>query len=374
MTSQIGDRKAGLRGAILALACAAIVFGGFLLPACAAQPQGTPASGKAAPGGDKVVAKVMGQQVTESEVEKEAGEQLEQVDMQLLSCQANAEQQRHQVLESTLQKMVQDKVIAAEAKSRGVSADDLVKTEVDSKVAEVTDAEVDSFYTENQARIRRPKDQVAAQIKQYLASQRHDEAYNTFVDGLQKKYDVAVMMEPPRREVAATGPSQGPADAPVTIVEFSDFECPFCSRVEPTLAKVREAYGDKVRLVYRQFPLQMHPHAQKAAEASLCANEQGKFWEMHDKMFGDQQGLAVEGLKSKAADLGLDTEKFNQCLDSGKYVDAIKSDIKAGAKAGVNGTPAMFVNGIFINGAVPYEQLSKTIDDELARKNSGSSK
>jgi len=367
MTSATSERKAGARGAVLALAAAAMIFGGFLLPACSAQ-QPTAAEAAKAGGGDQVVAKLIGQTVTQAEVEKQAGDQLEQVEMQLLSCQATAEQQRHQVLEATLQKIVQDRLVEAEAKAAGVTADELVKTEVDSKVAEVTAADVDAFYEENKARIQGTKEQVASRIEQYLTAQRRDEVYGAFMAGLKKKYDVAVMMEPPRREVEASGPSKGPAAAPVTIVEFSDFECPYCSRVVPTLDKVHETYGDRVRLVYRQFPLGMHPNAQKAAEASLCADEQGKFWEMHDKMFAQQQALTVDGLKAKAGEIGLDGDRFGQCLDSAKYADAVKADVKAGAKAGVSGTPAMFVNGIFINGAVPYEQLAKVIDEELARK------
>jgi protein-disulfide isomerase len=177
-----------------------------------------------------------------------------------------------------------------------------------------------------------------------------------------------MLLEPPRAEVAATGPSKGPANAPITIVEFSDFECPFCSRVVPTLEEVQEKYGDKVRLVFRQYPLPIHPSAPKAAEAALCAADQGKFWEMHDIMFAQQKELGVEQLKAKASQIGLDTEKFNQCLDSGAQAAAVQADMEAGARAGVNGTPAMFINGISVSGAVPYEQLAKVIDEELNRK------
>ena len=158
----------------------------------------------------------------------------------------------------------------------------------------------------------------------------------------------------------------GPIDAPVTIVEFSDFQCPFCSRVIPTLKQIEESYGDKVRLVFRQFPLhRLHPQAQKAAEASLCADDQGKFWEMHDAMFADQRGLAVDSLKAKAAELELDTATFDECLDSGKYAERIETDLAEGAAVGVTGTPAMFINGRFLSGAVPYEQIAAVIDQEL---------
>jgi protein-disulfide isomerase len=164
------------------------------------------------------------------------------------------------------------------------------------------------------------------------------------------------------------GPSQGPADAPVTIVEFSDFQCPFCSRLYPTVEQVKSTYGDKVHLVFRQFPLNFHQFAQKAAEASLCADEQGKFWEMHNAMFSKQDELAVDKLKEKAAGMGLKADQFNACLDGGKYAPKVAEDVKAGSEAGVSGTPALFINGRFISGAVPYADIAKVIDDELQRK------
>lgn len=170
----------------------------------------------------------------------------------------------------------------------------------------------------------------------------------------------------------AGAPMRGPEDAPVTIVEFSDFQCPYCSRVTPTLERVMNDYDGKVRLAFRQFPLtNIHPMAQKAAEASLCAHEQEKFWAMHDAMFADQGNLGVDALKSKAGELGLDAEQFAACLDSGKYAEEVSSDMKAGQAAGVSGTPAMFINGRFISGAVPYEQVAEVIDDELQRSSQG---
>lgn len=161
--------------------------------------------------------------------------------------------------------------------------------------------------------------------------------------------------------------TKGPEDAKVTIVEWSDFQCPFCSRVNPTLAQVREEYPEKVKIVFRQFPLSIHPNAWKAAEASLCAHEQGEFWAMHDAMFADQRNLGVDSLKTMAEELGLDTEEFATCLDSDEYSDAVQADFDAGREAGVSGTPAMFINGRFISGAVPFEQIASVIDSELSR-------
>ena len=123
-----------------------------------------------------------------------------------------------------------------------------------------------------------------------------------------------------------------------------------------------------MRIVFRQFPLPMHQNAQKAAEAALCANDQGKFWQLHDAMFSNQSALGVDQLKAKAAELGLKADEFNKCLDSGAKVATVEADKKAGSEAGVNGTPAMFINGRFVNGAVPLEKLTSVIDDELRRK------
>jgi protein-disulfide isomerase len=180
----------------------------------------------------------------------------------------------------------------------------------------------------------------------------------------------AAAQAPQRTEIDTAGyPARGPATAPVTIVEFSDFECPFCGRLFPTLKAVENIYLDRVRIVYRQFPLRrIHPLAQKAAEASLCANEQGRFWEMHDSLFGDQEHLTVDALKARAVELKLDTAAFNACLDSGKKVAAIDKDIADGAKAGVTGTPTMFINGRMMVGAQPYAQIQAVIEEELQRQ------
>jgi protein-disulfide isomerase len=171
-----------------------------------------------------------------------------------------------------------------------------------------------------------------------------------------------------RKQVEARGPARGPVNAPVTIIEFADFQCPFSAKLVDTLDQVIHKYGDKIRLVFRQYPLPMHPNAAKAAEAALCAWEQGKFWEMHDAMFENQQELYVDHLKAKAAELGLNAESFNHNLDTGKYATDVQRDFQAGQEAGVNGTPALFINGRFVSGAVPFEEITQIVDDELAHQ------
>jgi protein-disulfide isomerase len=328
---------------------------GAFLPACSAQ--GSNGGGEAA-GGDEVVAQIDGKPVTMADLEEAASPQLKRL-----------EAERHKILESTLSQVVEQRLLEAEAEARGVSVEELLKAEVEDKISEVTDEDVDKWYEENKERVRRPKEEVAEQIKRFLEQQQGGEVRNTFLASLREKHSVRVLLEPPRADVeVADAPTKGPADAPVTIVEFSDFECPFCGRVNPTLEQVEATYGDKVRIAFRQFPLAMHPNAQKAAEASLCAKEQGKFWEMHDKLFGNQRALAVDNLKQYAADLELDTEQFNSCLDDAKYADAVAEDMAAGQAAGVSGTPAMFINGRLVSGAVPFDQIAQVIDDELQRK------
>lgn len=346
------DRRQRALQAVLGLILALGVF----LPACSAQDNPKEKSASATQQGS--LARVNGKDITEADVKAKAAEQFAQMERQY-------EQQKRELLENGIDQVIEDRLLEAEAAARKVTKEQIL---ADLKPAAVTDADVDAFYEQNKAQIPRPKDQVAGQIKTYLESQRQSETRQKFYDDLRAKYKVEYLLEPTRVEVAATGPSMGPENAPITIVEFSDFECPFCSRLLPTMEQVKQKYGDKVRLVFRQYPLNFHQHAQKAAEASLCANEQGKFWEFHDAMFQNQKELAVEQLKAKAAAMGMNAEQFNSCLDGSKFAAQVKKDFDEGSAAGVSGTPAMFVNGRFISGAVPFQEIAKVIDDELNRK------
>ena len=156
--------------------------------------------------------------------------------------------------------------------------------------------------------------------------------------------------------LASTDPAVGPATAPVTLVEFSDFQCPFCQRVEPTLKQLRAKYGDKLRIVWKDFPLtQIHPQAFKAGEAGHCAGDQGKYWEYHDRLFENQQALQPADLKKHATDLGLDAAAFASCLDSSKYGERVRDGVSLGTSLGVNSTPTVFINGRRLSGAQPLE-------------------
>lgn len=305
----------------------------------------------------RVLAVVNGKPITESDVRQSAADQFE-------AMEREHQQSVHQLIETSLEQVVQGRLLDAEAASRKISREQLLAK---IKPAAVTDADVDAFYKQNKAQIPRPKREVGSEIKSYLEQLGEQQAKTDYLNKLQDKYKVEYKLEPFRVQVAATGPVKGRTNAPVTIVEFLDFECPFSSGMSPTLQAVEKKYGDKVRVVCRQYPLSSHPNAQKAAEASLCAQDQGKFWEMHDAMFADQKKLGVEQLKATAASLGLNTDNFNKCIDSGEKHAIIQADLKEGQAAGVSGTPAIFVNGRFFSGVVPMDQLTTVIDDELRR-------
>ena len=206
-------------------------------------------------------------------------------------------------------------------------------------------------------------------LRQQITEQSRARLRDALLRRLKREYGFRSYLEPLRTDVASMGhPSRGPAAAPVTIVEFSDFECPFCYGLYPTLKLIEKNYPEQVRIVYRQFPLNaIHPRAQKAAEASLCAHDQGRFWEMHDSMFDGQKQLEVDALKQRAKEFQLDLAAFDACLDSGSKADAIKKDMADAARAGVTGTPTFFVNGRMMLGNQPYAEIRALIEDELQR-------
>jgi protein-disulfide isomerase len=278
--------------------------------------------------------------------------------------------QVYDLRKQALDNMVNQKLVEAEAKKRNLTEEQLIKAEVQDKASAPSDAEVQGFFQQLQQQGRippdAPMDALKPQLVQALGQRKQQERAQEFITQLKTAANVKTSLPAPRAQVAATGPSKGPENAQVTIVEFSDFQCPFCGRAATTLDEVMKGYEGKVRLVFRHFPLNFHPEAPKAAEASLCAADQGKFWEYHDKLFQNQRALQVPQLKEYATQVGLDAGKFNTCLDSGGKAATVQKDMKDGEQLGVTGTPGFFVNGRFLNGALPAEEFKKIIDEELA--------
>jgi protein-disulfide isomerase len=276
-----------LRTGVLALLVLAVVLA-----------TGRPAQAKDKMDSDpqKPLARVGDRTITEGDAEKASAAELAQLDREYAKG-------RHSLIESKVKQLVLDAMVEKEAKEKGVPKEQLIADAT--QAGPVTDAEVDKFYEENKTQIppNVSKEQALPRVRQYLEQLHQGEARSVFYAALEAKYKATYLLEPDRVAIDAASypvPVQGSAAAPITIVEFSDFQCPFCSRLVPTLKQVEEKYGDKVKVVFRQYPLNIHENAPKAAEAALCANDQGKFWELHDAMFGDQSGLAVGGLKFTA--------------------------------------------------------------------------
>jgi protein-disulfide isomerase len=287
---------------------------------------------------------------------------------------AGLEQQRQRLLDQKLNQLIADRLLAREAKKRGVTVDALLQTEVTAKVPPVPDADVTEFMTQNRARMPRGRTdaELKPQVAEFLQRQQLGQRRDAYLASLRTQTPVQVHLKTPEPVRVQVDPSQGYArgskDAPVSIVEFSDFRCPFCKAVVATLKQVATQYGDRVRWVFRDFPIPaLHPDAPLAHEAARCAGEQGKFWPYHDLLFERATDVSPTALKQYAAEVGADRAAFDQCLDSHKYQAAVNADVEAGTKLGVTGTPTFFINGQALVGNQPVGEFQRIIERELAR-------
>jgi len=335
----------------------------LLVTACSTSAQPSRQSNQPAPG--EIVAKVGNDPITIEEVDARA---LQEPVTSFGS--AKLVQALYMARRGTIELIVANRLLDAEAKTRGIDRPTLIEREIASKAPAPTEADIKAWYQANPARVNGATlDQVRDPIRSLLAQDRMDTARASFVESLKTKSTITILLEPPRFEVADGGrPARGPAKAPIELIEFSDFQCPFCQRANPTVEQVLKTYGDKIKFVYRHYPLPNHPNARPAAEASACAEAQGKFWEYHDRLFANPSGLSDADLKANAAVLGMDTAKFNTCFDNRQQKAGIDKDIADGEAVGVTGTPAFFVNGRSVEGAQPFEAFKRVIDEELARK------
>lgn len=339
---------------ILAIAAALV-----LVLACQAPAQQPSASG------NEPAARVGSRVVTMNEIE----EKWRQRDAAEL---VQATQAIYDGRRAALDAIVADMLIEAAAKTAGLTPELYTEQQIAKRLTPVTDADVQTFFQENQSQMQgRGLNDVAALIRTFLQDQHRNTARQALIAELRKTGPaVSVLFDAPRQTiaVAADDAALGPASAPVTIVEFSDFQCPFCQNVAPTLKRIKDTYGDKVRIVWKDFPLtRIHPEAFKAAEAGNCAREQGKFWELHDRLFANQKALRPDDLKAHAAAVGLDAATFNACLDSAKYSARVQEHVTAGTRLGINSTPTSYINGRLFSGAHPYEAFAMVIDEELQR-------
>ena len=299
--------------------------------------------------------------ITAQEVEIALGRPLSQLHQQIYTL----ERQK-------LDELIDERLLSEEAKKRGIPVTNLIEQEVDTKILPVTDDEIETLYKANKARIPVELEKVREQIRNLLRDQRLTAQKRSFIKSLRENAKIVSYLKPPsafRAEVSVVEePFRGPEKAPVTIVKFEDFQCPFCKQVQPTFVDLLKRYDGKLRLVHKDLPLEaIHPQARQAAEAARCADEQGKFWSYHDKLYAGSPKLSPEELKSYAKEVGLNVDSFEHCLTTRKYQAIVQKDLSEGTQLGLTGTPTFFINGREVSGNQPLDIFGAMIDEELGR-------
>jgi len=347
---------------MLRMSCIFILSVGWL--ASAVFGQTTPAAQSEQ---DQVLAQVEGKPILTREVLDRAAPEVERMELELLAQQARLQRARYDQIRLQLTLLIADRLVEYEAEKQSTTVEALYAANVTPSVGEPEADSIRAYYDANKSRIKKPLEEVSGEIAKLLKSQSWQAERRRYIEGLWAKSEVREFLAPYRVGLKTAGlPAIGPPEAPVELVVFSDYECRYCLQLEQTLKQITSHYGNKVRLIYRHFPVAaVHPHARAAAEAALCAAEQGRFWNMHDKLFQQPTALAVEELKVKAAEIGLDSPRFNQCLDTGRYAASVSASIREGIAAGVDATPALFVNGRPL-GHRSGEKIAAVIDEELA--------
>jgi protein-disulfide isomerase len=303
--------------------------------------------------GSSVVAEIAGRKVTASELEeKEAGKLLQA-------------QYKYYIAErDALEQFIDDQLLEMQAKKESVTLDELFKRHISVNVQEPTEDQLRFYYEGVQT--DESYESARSNIINTVHQLRMKKARDAYIAQLRGEYGVVVELSQPSAKVdIGDAPRLGSEKAPVQIVEFADYECPYCQKVNADLAKLRQQFGDQVSLAYKDFPLPMHALAARAAEAARCAGAQGKFWEFHDSLF-ETKKLHVSEMKQEARELKLDGTRFDQCLDAGEQIATVKKDAQEGQRLGLQGTPSFFINGHFMSGAVGYAKLRETVLQELS--------
>ncbi len=314
-----------------------------------------------APVGDGVAAKIGDISITEKELLNGLESDLYDIEKKKFDLKFNK-----------LNSLILEKLMAKDPKKKDLTNDEYMNKYIVSKI-KITDAEITRFIKEKNIPKAQINPQIKERIKQYLMVEKKKGALDRWLGEKTAKTPINVFFKQPRRPTydvkVGDAPFTGGANAKVEVVEFSDFQCPFCSKASVILKDLKKKYGSKVKIAFKQYPLPFHSQAKGAAVASLCANEQSSelFWKMHDAMFDDQSKLSVASLKETAKKIGADTKKFDACLDSNKYLAKVEENIKEGQAIGVKSTPTFFVNGQLIQGAQAISVFSEIIDSELKK-------
>lgn len=331
--------------------CAGLLFAGLCLGIVVASSSSS-SYGQTSTDPSLVVARVGGNNLTMADLQKKEGGKLLQ-----------AEYQYYLNERKVLEELIDDQLLADEARRRNLSLDELLNKEVYKDVKDPTEDQLEVYYEGLDT--KEPYEAVRADVLAHIRELRRAKARAAFVENLRKQAKINVLLMPPSADInVAKAYTKGSQDAPVVFVEFADYECPYCQKVNPQLQQLKKEYGDKVALVYKDFPLPMHHGSEKAAEAARCAGEQGKFWDYHDVLFYSKQ-IDVDSLKQDARVLKLDGDKFDTCLDSGSQSAAVKQDLEEAKGLGLTGTPSFFVNGHFFSGVIDYGTLQDMVNQQL---------
>ena len=295
------------------------------------------------------------------------GEPITDDDLDIKGELMKIEQEAYQIRQDALDRVVALRLLDKEASKNGMEVEELLEALIDSKVPAPNPAEVRAYYERRKSRLRKPFEEVREQVAAVVHKTNLQRARRDYVARLRGNADVEIRIAPPRLPVnVEDAPGRGPKDAPITLVEFSDFQCPFCKKVQPTLEELFEEYDGKLRWVYKDLPLtRIHPGAVRAAEAARCAGEQDKFWEYRDALF-ELGRVTDEAHPDVAKSLDLDYTAWETCVESGKYVSAVEADESEAASLGISGTPAFLINGILLSGAQPKESFTRMIEAELS--------
>jgi len=311
--------------------------------------------GMGSSGGNPVVAEYNGKSVRASDV-------FGQVKTRLFDL----EEEVYRTKEQAIKEFVEQRLLDDEARKSNMGIEQLLEKQAGGAPTEVTDKEIETFLASKGLNLKDPRIK-KDDVREYLKYRQKFEKRQAYVEKLRESAKVKILLkepESPKLVVSTDGfPTWGNAKAPVTVVEFSDFQCPFCSRAVPIIDRIKKEFGpDKVRIVFRDMPLPNHNRALPASLAARCANEQGKFWEMHNTLFENQQKLEDKDLKDYAKSVGLDVAKFNDCFDNKKYMADLEKSRTEAEKLGIAATPSFLINGVLLQGAQPFEKFKEKID------------
>ena len=330
-----------------------------LLPilACAAGPETADTATETTTADSEIVARIGDEVITDAELEESISANLMQLKQQIYTAKRQA-----------LERQLFDRLVEREAEAQGVSKEEYVASRLEGGL-DPSEEEIQKVLKQYRPQLPPDEEQARERVVMYLRQQAANEARSELQDELFRKHDAQILLEPPKvdYQVHDYNPARGAEDPVVTLVEYTDFQCPYCTRAQETLDQVMERYGSVVQHVFKHLPLAMHQQAAFAAEASLCASDQGKFWELHDWLFANASRISEDTVLAQVEELGMDRAAFETCLKEDVHTAHVEQDTQEANAAGIRGTPGFVVNGRVITGAQPYEAFASVINEELRR-------